>query len=504
MKNVRWAKAILDQLFQSGVDEIVVCPGARNAPFIDVLAHWENPKLHSFFEERSAGFFALGRIAESGRPKAVITTSGTAVANLLPAVIEAHYAGFPLVIVTADRPRSYRGTGSPQTIVQPGIFTEYARSLGDWERGELSHLSLPLDGPSHLNVCFDEPLIDEAITNWAAKPSVLSPVEEDTDTDDKKTLTAFQQTTKRPLILVGGISAARRELVFNWLKKQNCPMYLEGTSGLRGALPEWELQAAEKTAKLPAFDSVIRIGQVPTLRLWRDLEKAPTPVLSISDLPFSGLARTDANVLKLSRSLLENVVFDYFGPTEILARDREEHQRLLKLINEFPQSEPALVHQLSQAMHADDSVYLGNSLPIREWDLAARRDVCFARTFGNRGVNGIDGQVSSFIGWAKPTTRNWAVLGDLTTMYDLSGPWALKSRPLNDVRLIIINNGGGKIFRPMFNQPLFENRHETSFEKWAAMWNMPYAKWLGGAEIHAGVTEVFPDEAQTAKFRGLW
>lgn len=504
MKNVKWAKAILDQLFQAGVDEIVVCPGARNAPFIDVLAHWEKPKLHSFFEERSAGFFALGRIAESGRPKAVITTSGTAVANLLPAVIEAHYAGFPLVIVTADRPRSYRGTGSPQTIVQPGIFTDYAHALGDWERGELSHLSLPKDGPSHLNVCFDEPLIDEAMASWRAPESNVTVSEEMADSEDKNSLLAFQQNTKRPLILVGGLAASRRQSVFDWLKLQKCPLYLEGTSGLRGALPEWELRAAEKTAKLPSFDAIVRIGQVPTIRLWRDLEKASTPVLSISDLPFSGLARTDARVLKLSPSLLENVSFSYVGAERILSGDREEHQRLLKLLSEFPLSEPALVHRMSQAMQAEDSIYLGNSLPIREWDLAARRDVCFARTFGNRGVNGIDGQISSFLGWAKPSTRNWAVLGDLTTMYDLSGPWALRSRPLSDVRLIVINNGGGKIFRPMFNEPLFENRHETSFEKWAAMWNLPYAKWIGDGEIQSGVTEVLPDEEQTKKFRGLW
>lgn len=504
MKNVGWAKAIIDLLFQSGVDEIVVCPGARNAPFIDVLSHWRNAKLHSFFEERSAGFFALGRIAESGRPKAVITTSGTAVANLLPAVIEAHYAGFPLVVVTADRPRSYRGTGSPQTIVQPGIFTGYAQLLGDWEKGELSKLSLPMGGPSHLNICFDEPLIDEPMADWTAKESEPQTLEDFASPSDKQSLSAFCQSAERPLIVVGGVSTKRRELLLAWLKQQKCPMYLEGTSGLRGAIPDWELHAAEKSAKLSSFDAILRIGQVPTIRLWRDLEKATTPVLSISDQIFSGLARRDSTVLQLSQSLLSGVELKCTQSDEILNRDRDEHARLLKLLGEFPLSEPALVHRLSEAMSPQDSVYLGNSLPIREWDLAARRDTCFARTFGNRGVNGIDGQLSSFLGWAKPETKNWGIFGDLTTMYDLSAPWAFKSRPLEDVRIVVINNGGGKIFRAMFNEPLFENRHQTSFEQWAGMWNLPYGAWTGDSELHSGVTEVTPDEEQTRKFRGLW
>lgn len=504
MKNIKWAKAILDQLFQAGVDEIIVCPGARNAPFIEVLAHWQNRKLHSFFEERSAGFFALGRIAESGRPKAVITTSGTAVANLLPAVIEAHYAGFPLIVVTADRPRSYRGTGSPQTIVQPGIFAGHAQILGDWEKGELSRLNIPDRGPSHLNVCFDEPLIDEPVSAWSADEIHFSHQEDPASDQDRKMLQAFQEKSKRTLILVAGLSPSRRDSVLHWLKRQKCPVYLEGTSGLRGALPELELGAAEKTARLMSFDAVVRIGQVPTLRLWRDLEKAQIPVISISDLPFTGLARTDAQMLPLSQSLIRDIVFTHSEQREVLDRDQNEHQRLLKLLGEFPKSEPALVHRVSQMMRAEDSVYLGNSLPIREWDLAARRDICLSRCFGNRGVNGIDGQLSSFFGWAKKALRNWAILGDLTTMYDLSGPWALKSRALDDFRIVIINNSGGRIFRPMFQQPLFENQHQTSFENWAAMWHLPHAFWQGEGDIHSGVTEVKPDEEQTVAFRGLW
>lgn len=501
MSNIAWAQSILNELAKAGVDEIVLCPGARNAPFIEVLAHWENARLHSFFEERSAGFFALGRIAATHKPKAVITTSGTAVANLLPAVIEAHYAGWPLVVVSADRPKSFRGTGSPQTIVQPGIFTGYADSIGDWERGEVQEIRLSRHAPSHLNVCFDEPLIDERVNSWRMPESRMAERQE--PVVDLSALKKFQERVKCPLILVGGVPSPRRALVLEWLKKQKAPIYLEGTSGLRGALPSLELHAAEKTAKLTAFDGVIRVGQVPTLRLWRDLEKSNAPVISISDLPFSGLARTDTEVLPFSSSLSE-MVFSHAAKDEVLQQDREQAQKLKKLFDEFPLSEPALVRELSLQMHAEDSVYLGNSLPIREWDLAATRDVCFERCFGNRGVNGIDGQISSFLGWADETSRNWAVLGDLTALYDLSAPWALRSRKLSDVRIVIINNGGGQIFAPMFHQPLFENRHQTSFANWAAMWKLPHRTWQGEAPLEHGVTEVLPNPEQTQAFRSAW
>jgi 2-succinyl-5-enolpyruvyl-6-hydroxy-3-cyclohexene-1-carboxylate synthase len=512
MSNIAWAKAILDQLFRAGVDEIVLCPGARNAPFVETLAHWKNGKVHSFFEERSGAFFALGRIAATGKPKAIITTSGTAVANLLPAVIEAHYAGLPLVVISADRPKNFRGTGSPQTIVQPGIFSSYAQTLGDWERGEISEIRLHPAQPSHLNVCFDEPLLDEKLSAWSASPSELA-MPSDAPVN-LQPLLEIHEKSQRPLILVGGVAPSRREFVYTWLKKQNCPIYLEGTSGLRGALPELELIAAEKTARLTSFDAVIRIGQVPTIRLWRDLEKSATPVVSISDLPFSGLARKSA-VVPFGHEILD-VRFEHVEMSRILAHDRDEHERLLKLLQEFSQSEPALMHQLSQQIQANDSVYIGNSLPIREWDLAARRDVCFQRTFGNRGANGIDGQLSTFFGWASENSRNWGIFGDLTAMYDLSAPWSLRARELSDWRVVIINNGGGKIFAPMFQQPLFENRHETSFEKWAEFWKLDYVSIGSGNgsgfsdsfssvfSLKSGIVEILPDNEQTTKLRGLW
>jgi len=170
MTNLAAARQVIALARDLGVEDFCVCGGSRNAPLIAVLgslavgrwplaeadstANGQRPtaNLFSHVDERAAAFFALGRAKLTGRPVAVVTTSGTAAAELLPAAVEAHYSGVPLILITADRPARYRGTGAPQAIEQEGIFGVYAaRDAGSWSGV----------GPLHINIEFDEPLIDE-------------------------------------------------------------------------------------------------------------------------------------------------------------------------------------------------------------------------------------------------------------------------------------------------------------------------------------------------------
>jgi 2-succinyl-5-enolpyruvyl-6-hydroxy-3-cyclohexene-1-carboxylate synthase len=145
MSNLDVARRIIDDVRALGVADFCICSGSRNAPLIAVVG-----SAYSFIDERSAAFFAIGRARRDDRPVAVITTSGTAVAELLPAAVEAYYSGTPIVLITADRPARYRGTGAPQAIEQESIFGVYAaRSAFDWNR----RMAL------HINVEFDEPLL---------------------------------------------------------------------------------------------------------------------------------------------------------------------------------------------------------------------------------------------------------------------------------------------------------------------------------------------------------
>ena len=162
MTNLELAESVLNECFAYGVREVVLCAGARNAPFVKALGASEKFKTYSFFEERSASFFAIGRMLSEGRPVAIVTTSGTAAAELLPAAVEADYQRLPLVMITADRPRRYRGTGAPQTIVQTGLYTHYVEAEWDLENESLQKLKTSKARPIHLNVCFDEPLLGGA------------------------------------------------------------------------------------------------------------------------------------------------------------------------------------------------------------------------------------------------------------------------------------------------------------------------------------------------------
>lgn len=149
--NVHRASRLIDELRAIGVTELCVCAGSRNSPLLVVLGRRDDVRLFSFVDERSAAFFAIGRMKLHGAPVAVVTTSGTAVAELLPATVEAYYSGIPLILISADRPARFRGTAAPQCIEQEGIFGVYAEtSLDAWTRVR----------PLHLNIEFHEPLID--------------------------------------------------------------------------------------------------------------------------------------------------------------------------------------------------------------------------------------------------------------------------------------------------------------------------------------------------------
>lgn len=170
--NIAWTKNLIEKVSQWGVGEYIICAGARNAPLVKVLSAAHGIRLWNFFDERSAGFFALGRMKSQRRPVAVVTTSGTAVAELLPAVIEAHYSGLPLVIMSADRPRRYRKSGAPQSIEQVGLFSGYVDKSLDYVGGEdtFSDLSLSANAPTHINICYDEPLIDSEVSHFFFVP----------------------------------------------------------------------------------------------------------------------------------------------------------------------------------------------------------------------------------------------------------------------------------------------------------------------------------------------
>lgn len=546
MKNVELSTKILKTLNDIGVRHILVCAGARNAPFVYLLEKIKNVKVWNFFEERSAGFFALGLAQSTKSPIAVITTSGTAVAELLPAVIEAALTKTPLLVITADRPSAYRGSGAPQAIEQVDLFARYVEKCLDIEGSFSSeHVLLWAKNifslkPLHLNVCFDEPLIDAEIpeicfTNEAEKPLIADSCE--SAVSEKLLASAITEIQKlsKPLVIVGALTDEEAQLVAPYLIKLGAPIYAEGISNLRkfAELSFLSVQAnlqtegttaeimqnleGDVTPKLQALfsdgicQSVIRLGGVPTLRLWRDLEAQlkHVPVVSFTRTGYSGLSRANKTFsfeMFLQICKRENLSYSSHGTIDRCALV----SRFAQAIKAQPASEVALLSQLAIAL-SGQHVYLGNSLPIRQWDMVATWGKgAPALVTANRGANGIDGQISSFLGLSEglsDLSEHWGIFGDLTTMYDLSGLWPVPQMLPRKLRVVVINNFGGMIFKNMFGKKLFLNTHEQQFKKWAEMWNFTYNRWThipSVADIRAlpdhCVIEIVPDASQTEKF----
>lgn len=527
--NIEWSRRMLGYLHQQGVRDIVLCPGARNSPLVVVLAKTVGFNIHSFFEERSASFYALGIARRTGQPVAVVTTSGTAACELMPCAAEAYHTGIPLIFLTADRPRRLRGSGAPQAIDQAGLFTRFTGAEFDLENGETFSLeSWNRRSPVHVNICFDEPLIDEPIENWEMpmRPAQASFSGQSGFSSSAGSewaalrLTKFMRTNQSRsgslVVIVGSLeSDVERNAVCRFLLRLATPVYLEATSGLRERteLRDFALVSGDKilswSLRKGLITSVLRIGGIPTARIWRDLDErdSATEVMSLSPLPFPGIGRGEFVCGEIEPTLEAVTIRKNTAhqAAAIFMKDRSVADSLEKIIEEEVNSEPTQFRMLSKIIPDGSFVYVGNSLPIREWDLAASRGRSYCID-ANRGVNGIDGQVTSFLGLARDDIENWAVIGDLTAMYDLVAPWALQSRSDLTVRIVVINNGGGQIFSRLFKAELFLNRHSINFEHWAKLWGFGYRKWnsvpeslesdMGKLEI----IELVPDEPSSHKF----
>lgn len=497
------------------VRTLIICAGARNAALIENLPEDQFNKIF-FFEERSAAFYALGLMQQSGAPVAVMTTSGTAAAELIPAAIEAFYQGLPLILITADRPKSYRGSGSPQTINQVGLYSHYVEQSFDWDSSENNFaVKTALQSPVHFNICFDEPLLDKAGGNQKqvhveCKKSDCFPA-----IDPSK-----WNQIKNPLLIISQIPADKKADVIQLILKLQAPVYLEALSQLQGHpdISNFVIHSSDvlikKMFQAGVCESVVRIGGIPTVRFWRDLEwqLGQVPVFNFTDLPFSGLARSSESFQINFKSIVQpnkNKAWDEFKNKNIQLQNIKN-----SLFIHFPNAEQTCVHNLSKQV-GSDPIYLGNSLPIREWDLFSDGLVSDKKDqsiYANRGVNGIDGQVSTYLGWSDGKINSWCVIGDLTAMYDLVSLGLTQPMTSSKKRIVIMNNFGGQIFKRVFNKSQFLNSHQIEFKGWAEMWKWSYMKISDAGDFknlaqlpkENTVFEIQPDLKQTEDFWIQW
>lgn len=516
-RNATLAYDVIRAALAAGTRTFCFCAGSRNAPLYHALMHTQGIECLSWPEERSAAFFALGRSRATELPVAVITTSGTAAGELLPAAMEAYYSGVPLLLITADRPRRFQGSNAPQSCEQAHLYGIYAPDFHDLESGEVCSLAdWKKWTPAHLNVRFEEPKPTEKYEEFLkADEANFSPLA--FPIPAREHLDIFLDKARFPIIIVGALPKRAQEPIARFLEALKAPVLLEATSGLRedGRLQELRLTPIDTllcNAHQSGYpvDAVLRIGGVPTNRIWRDLEfkKEEISVCSLSEQPFSGLSW--GSVIHTD---LQGFFQDYF-PDKVFERSpwMETFQILEQKLQRFyvnePTAEQSLIHALSHRIPFGAQVYLGNSLPIREWDIAATLKSRHLLMRASRGLNGIDGQISTFLGLCHPEQSNWAILGDLTTLYDMAGPWGLRHLPETKMTLVVINNSGGQIFAKLHPHNDFINNHQMNFEPLASFWEMDYACWTqipdtipdGGHRL----IEIVPDEMATRRFWSIF
>ena len=479
---------VVDDLVRFGMEHATVSPGSRSTPIVLALARHPHVRLHVHLDERASGFFALGIAKSTGRPVAVATTSGTAAAELLPAVVEASMSRLALVLLTADRPPELRDVGANQTIEQPGLFGRYVRASidapvpGDVADEEAWHelvveatrasMGLP-PGPVHLNLPFREPLVGAPVPMPTSPSSgiefTLSAVPE---AEEFESLERELRSTDRGLILAGSMRESPHTLP-ELARRAGWPLLAEPTSNVRvpGALSAGQfLIANDRFLSSHMPDVVLQFGAAPTSRAGLELvRRVGRLVIVDQDHVVGDPHRRAAWALRAEPAAF---VPDLLQGSE--DRDEGAWFRTWFEGNEVTRSavdglmdgwsepfEGRVARDLAASLPDGSTLVVGSSMPIRDLDayMAPREGL---RVLANRGASGIDGFVSTALGVAASGAPTSALLGDLTLLHDV-GSLIWSARRGHDAVFVVPNNDGGAIFSflPQRELPEFEELFVT-------------------------------------------
>jgi 2-succinyl-5-enolpyruvyl-6-hydroxy-3-cyclohexene-1-carboxylate synthase len=436
------ARVIVRQIIEAGVTDVVISPGSRNAP-LSIAFHQASVKglikLHVRIDERTAAFFALGIAKASGRPVPIVCTSGTAVANYHPAVLEASHTNVPLLVLTADRPASLRRTGANQTTEQARIFGKAVRYFADVS-GSVYPMELPFNslqsGPVHLNIQFEEPLIGDKSDNWLNDLTIAAP-----KVFDRKTPGTFYTKSTRGVLVIGqdrgGLSA---DAVRSFAEELSWPVIAEDPLTFKNAISHASVFLTSKTiAEDLAPDTVVVIGRTTLSRSINSFIKSARKEIVIDPR----MATVDSDRMANQKFLQLPKVEVQPADADYAEKWHKYSQRAMKMVADISTwSEALIAREIAAGVPSGTSLFVSSSRPIRDLEgFAVARDG--VETFANRGLAGIDGNISTALGIASQRTSTVAVLGDLGFLHDLTG---LIHKEAINLKIFVINNDGGGIF----------------------------------------------------------
>lgn len=473
-----------------GVERAVISPGSRSTPLTLACDAYLNTKV--LVDERSAAFYAIGLAKASDQPVVLVCTSGTAVANWYPAVVEASYGRVPLILLSADRPPEFLGFGANQTIDQVKLFGGLTRAYYGLPPAEYSALPTlatiaaraveqslwPLPGPVHINVPFREPLISKTDTVLAASgPGRVEPLLRPILQPNPELIDnlATRLAGHPGLIVCGELAYDTKlaEAIVALASALDCPIFADPLSNLRRGShnhqrilchydswvnhhsladlwgPQWLIRfgtmpISKRLHKLLAHAKPALQAIVDPQGIWADPQHTATLVVRADPTLFCIKL---ANLINAPKSGIWRQVL---GPLERFAAQRLTEPNI--------PLEWAVVQELVAELSPNATLFVGNSMPIRDLDACLGPDLKPLQILANRGASGIDGSISTLAGLSAAAKGETVVgiIGDLALFHDLNGLHALQG---SNVILIVINNDGGGIFRYLSQARL------PSFEK---------------------------------------
>lgn len=520
------ARVLVDELTRCGITDAVIAPGSRSAPLALALHADRRIRMHVRIDERTAGFLALGLGKVSGRPVAVACTSGTAAANLHPAVAEAAHGHVPLVVLTADRPPELRGTGANQVIDQVGLYGSAVRffaevgtpvaepgMVGYWRSLTARAVQAAVNqaGPVHLNLGFREPLVPDGDPDWTEPLDGRAGGRPWTRVDPPAPVPVplgelYPELPARgAMVVADGATGVDADAAVRLAEAAGWPVLSEPTGNARrgpNAISTYPLLlAAAPIAAAYRPELVITVGKPGLSRSllgwlrtaqrhlvvdphpdWADPTRSADRV--VAAVPVLGVGhRREAG----SRPVTEWLS----GWQRAEAAARAAIDALLDGADGL--TEPGLARELGRLAPADSLLYLGSSKPIRDFEAQLRPDL-LAHVVANRGASGIDGCVSSAVGaalaWqAAGGGPAYAVLGDLAYLHDRNGLVLGPDEARPDLTVIIVDNDGGGIFSLLPQagiegfERVFGTPHGADLAADAAVTGIPVTEVATAAEL---------------------
>lgn len=491
---------LVDEWLRCGVRHAVVCPGSRSTPLAIALADRAEINLHVFHDERSGAFAALGIGKESGTPAILLCTSGTAAVEFHAAVVEADHAQVPILVCTADRPPELQNVGAPQTINQQKLFGESVRLFIDapvaqtrernmWRalareawRSSLGENLTKSFGPVHINLHFREPLVGEV----GELPKLLKTLSDKSFAKKSFGLNfitrafmrvRFLRLINEPrVIVVAGAECGDSKELLSLAHNMGWPVLSDPRSGTRVEENQVVISAMdsmlrnENFAKSQRPDVILRFGAPlvsKVVNAWLANSGAPQIVVTKTPVLIDPEQKTKMHLVadvKFVRDLISpnRANKDRSWLASWSSAEAKAQQAINSaLADETAICEPAIARTVYRSISDHSNLFVSSSMPIRdvEWFAQPRSGL---KVFANRGVNGIDGVVSTAVGVAiSSNSPTFLLIGDLALLHDSNGLINLASRNI-DLRIVLIDNCGGGIFSFLPQATAMES---TKFEK---------------------------------------